>query len=279
MSNLLEMLQSQDPNFTSLEMSCFARDFAQIEPEEVASLEAAFKDNKFLKSLIFDNYPMRLEAFRVLLKVLNSTAVEMIEFRGDESTTVVKFGFFGNDRYEAIGVLAKELQENKTLKHIVFKDFPIGPEESKSIAELIRNNETLKALEFSSCGIRPAGAKLLAEALKENKALRIFAIAFNEELECRGVDYIAEALRTNQALRILSLCHCNIGVYGMRAILRNTRNNTTLESVALFGEEEGMETFEEIIQRKRYNLNHTGKLIFENYLWVHQKNYLLLKIK
>ncbi len=170
---------------------------------------------------------------------------------------------------EAVQAIAKLVEVNKTLKHLVLSFIHINLRSCQAMAKALKANTTLETLAITESDMDDKGCKEIAAALRENASLKVLDLEDNEITE-EGCVAIAD---------ILSGTKTPEGPYRSRYIPRDVTYddsdseddeeataNTSLQSVNLTNNSIGDDGARELVDAtdkiKKEDINHNLAEIF-----------------
>ncbi len=111
----------------------------------------------------------------------------------------------------------------------------IGDAGVAALARMLATNRTLVALNLNKNQVTRVGAGALGRALASNRSLRVLELRANYQLGDDGVVDLLDAMATNDTLAALDLVGCQVGLVGLRRLLRHVETHPNLVSVHLGG--------------------------------------------
>ncbi|CUF01429.1 leucine-rich repeat protein, putative [Bodo saltans] len=146
---------------------------------------------------------------------------------------------FGSD-------MASALAENRDLRELLLGWNRLESSGSAMLLQEMKTSSTLELVDLSWTGISDEGAKCVAEMIAGSMALRILSVAHNN-IGPEGTVSISKALSPgNKTLQSLDLSFNPIGTKAGCEIVKDLRDNTTLELIDLRCIKAGDEVAEEI---------------------------------
>lgn len=146
---------------------------------------------------------------------------------------------FGSD-------MASALAENRDLRELLLGWNRLESSGSAALLQEMKTSSTLELVDLSWTGISDDGAKCVAEMIAGSMALRVLSVAHNN-IGPEGTVSISKALSPgNKTLQSLDLSFNPIGSKAGCEIVKDLRDNTTLELIDLRCIKAGDEVAEEI---------------------------------
>nr|XP_047123486.1 centrosomal protein of 78 kDa [Hydra vulgaris]XP_047123487.1 centrosomal protein of 78 kDa [Hydra vulgaris] len=130
-------------------------------------------------------------------------------------------------REQDVYILAKGLENSKSLKHLSFEKSKIGDTLFKVICKSIKSSQTLVSINVSGCGLTWKSAEDLASIIKYQATNR-FGEAWQESLRYRKPN-----LDQMPGLRRISICDNNIGDCGARLFADALKDDLWLKALDL----------------------------------------------
>lgn len=146
---------------------------------------------------------------------------------------------FGSD-------MAAALAENRDLRELLLGWNRLESSGSAALLQELKTSSTLELVDLSWTGISDEGARCVAEMIAGSMALRVLSVAHNN-IGPDGTVLISKALSPgNKTLQSLDLSFNPIGTKAGCEIVKDLRDNTTLELIDLRCIKSGDEVAEEI---------------------------------
>ena len=177
---------------------------------------------------------LQLQSFEISWRLkLNDAAVAVLAKAIQTNSTLTHLVLY-NSRiaYAGATALAEAIQTNSTLKVLNLTENKIGCAGAAALAKAIQTNSTLTELNLAGNKIGNAGASALAKAIQTNSTLSVLVLAVNEIADA-GSSALAEAIQTNSTLTVLNLTNNEIGYAGAAALAKAIQTNSTLTVLVL----------------------------------------------
>lgn len=206
-------------------------------PAGSARLAHSLEHNRVLQELYLDVNDMGDEGAAAFARVLatNSTLRALTLASndiGDDGAAALAEALIGNPN-SALQMLNLGYQKST----VVMGGRPnrIGDAGVAALARMLATNRTLVALNLNKNQVTRVGARALGRALASNRSLRVLELRANYQLGDDGVVDLLDAMATNDTLAALDLVGCQVGLVGLRRLLRHVETHPSLISVHLGG--------------------------------------------
>ena len=214
--------------------------------EDVAQLFESLNDKPSLKDLSFGRIDLLILGCRALAALMrnHSTNIQSLSI---SECFVADTG---------MNIICNAITKNNTLQRLYLEDVDTRPTSSMgsfSLASVLFHPlSTLTSMGLYKVGIDDEGLISLGEALTVNKTLKSLELANNDSITLVGWQGFARCLSNpNSSLKELHLQNCNIDDAKAGVIFSSLRENSTLEALYLFDNDDigrdGLVAFFEVL--------------------------------